>query len=128
MGKYSRLSRTTSSEPRPWRIHPIWRGIGCILFLIAPILAYFIADLLVQMAMEKSWYPIPAELARSLKVPYTDLTMNHFYANLMVTAVLLLLGFAIVMVIYSIVYAILGPKKYGPVDSPPIRRKTRPSR
>jgi hypothetical protein len=78
--------------------------------------------------MEKSWYPIPAELAGSLRVPFANFTMNHFYANLMVTAVLLLLGFAIVMVIYSIVYAILGPRKYGPLDSPPIRRKTRPSR
>ena len=128
MRKYYWLSRRSSSTPRPWDIHPIWRGIGCILFLISPFLAYLIADLLVQMNLEKGWYPISRELTRSISLPVVDKVLRHFFANLMVTALLLLLGCALIMVIYTIIYALIGPEKYGPLDEPPIRRKTRPGR
>lgn len=26
--------------PFPWRVHPIWRGVGCILMVLIPIIAY----------------------------------------------------------------------------------------
>jgi hypothetical protein len=45
----------------------------------------------------------------------------------MVTGLLLLLGFALIMVIYALVYALVGPSRFGPMDRP-IRRKVRPSR
>ncbi len=46
----------------------------------------------------------------------------------MVSAVLLLVGFGVVMVIYAIIYSMMGPKRLGPMDATPIRRKTRKSR
>jgi hypothetical protein len=128
MGKYSKLSRQVPPKPRPWNVHPIWRGIGCILFLIGPFIAFAAADLIVQMDIDNGWYPVPPELSRQLVINPLGLTLRHFFANLMVTALLLLLGFALIMVVYSLIYALMGPKRYGPLDAPPIRRRTRPSR
>ena len=64
----------------------------------------------------------------SVTLRYLGLTPNHFYGNLMVTGLLLLLGFALIMVIYALVYALVGPSRFGPLDARPIRRKGRPSR
>ena len=128
MGKYNRLSGQAPPPPPPWKIHPIWRGIGCILFLVGPIIAYIVSDLLVQMAIERRWLPVPPELSRVFYYRPMGLAIPHFYGNLMVTALLLLLGVALIMVLYTLIYALAGPPRYSPLDSPPIRRKTGPSR
>lgn len=122
MSKYNTTGRMTPPPEKKWEVHPIWRGIGCILFPIVPFMAYIIADLLVKMNLEQGWYPIPAELSRTLRVPFLDFALPHFYINLMVTALLLLIGFALIMVIYTLIYAIAGPGRYGPMDAPPVRR------
>lgn len=128
MGKYTRLSRQLPPKTPPWRIHPIWRGIGCILFLILPIIAFLAANLLLEMNSERGWVAVPPELTNSFTVPQVDYTISNFFATLMLTALILLLGFGLIMVVYSLIFSILGPPKYGPMDAPPIRRKTRPSR
>jgi len=128
MSKYSRLNQQSSVKPRPWDVHPIWRGIGCLLFLIAPFIAFAAADLIVQLIIDNGWYPVPPELSRQLTIDFLGLTLRHFFGTLMVTAILLLLGFAFIMVVYSLIYALMGPSRYGPLDARPIRRKTRPSR
>lgn len=128
MGKYNRLSRSTPPPPRPWKVHPIWRGIGCILVVIFPFLAYAASDILVQMNLDQGWYPFPRELTRSFFFAPLGLNLQHFYGNLMVTALLLLIGFAVITVVYALIYAVMGPKRYGPLDAPPIHRRTRPSR
>ena len=128
MGKYTRLSRQSSPRRKPWQVHPIWRGIGCILVLIGPIMAYAAATFIVDWNVASGWYAMPVELTRPVTLPYLGLTPNHFYGNLMVTGLLLLLGFALIMVIYALVYALVGPSRFGPMDARPIRRKVRPSR
>ena len=134
MGKYDRSAYRTPPPQRPWRIHPIWRGIGCLWFLISPVLAYTIANLLVKYDMKTGFFPISADLTRTVTIPIgryfpiNNLVVPNLYANLMVTALLLLVGFGVVMVIYAIIYSMMGPKRLGPLDAPPIRRKTRKSR
>ncbi len=122
MGKYQQSSRRIPPKPNPTQVHPIWRGIGCILVLISPLMAYAGATFIVQWNNERGWYPLPAELLRSFYFRPLDLTLDYFYANLLAAGLLLLLGFALVMVVYSIVYAIVGPRRYGPMDAPPVRR------
>ncbi len=122
MGKYNRSGHMVPPPEKKWAVHPIWRGIGCILLLIVPFMVYIIADLLVEMNMENGWYPIPAELTSTLRVPFVNFALQHFFINLMVTALLLLFGFALIMVIYTVIYAFAGPGRYGPMDAPPVRR------
>ena len=134
MGKYDRSSYRTPPPQRPWKIHPIWRGIGCLWFLISPVLAYAVASMLVQYDMKTGFFPIPFDLTRTVTIPLSryfpinNLVVPNLYANLMVSALLLLVGFGAVMVIYAIIYSMMGPKRLGPMDAPPIRRKTRKSR
>jgi hypothetical protein len=109
-------------------VHPIWRGIGCILVVVFPFLAFAAADLLVQMNIDQGWYPFPFELTRAYYFSPLSLSLRHFYGNLMVTALLLLFGFAVIMVVYALIYAVMGPSRYGPLDAPPIHKKTRRSR
>jgi hypothetical protein len=134
MGKYDRSSYRTPPPQRPWKIHPIWRGIGCLWFLISPVLAYAIASLVVKYDLKSGFFPIPFDLARTVTIPLSrffsinNLVVPNLYANLLVSAVLLLVGFGVVMVIYAIIYSLMGPKRLGPMDAKPIRRKTRKSR
>lgn len=128
MGKYTTFNRQAPPKPRPWDVNPIWRGIGCLLLVIGPFVAYAAADLIVQMALDRKLYPVPPELLNTFKIPFLEYSLQHFYADLLVAGLLMLLGFGIMMVIYSIMYSIVGPSRYGPVDAPPIRRKVRRSR
>jgi multisubunit Na+/H+ antiporter MnhC subunit len=41
------------------------------------------------------------------------------YADLALTAILVVIGFAIITVVYSVIYRIIGISRYGPLDSPP---------
>jgi small neutral amino acid transporter SnatA (MarC family) len=134
MGKYSRLTRQASLPKRPWVIHPIWQGFGCILLVVGPFMAFAGAHLLVETDMQRGWVGVPPEMTRTITVPGTinifmwsfrignDLAIPHFYADLVVAILLVMLIFALVMIIYSIIYSFLGPRRYGPLDSPPIRR------
>jgi hypothetical protein len=124
MAKYGKLSQQVAPPPRPWQVHPIWRGIGCLFVLIGPVVAYAAADLLVRSNMDAGWVPTPPELMRTIRIPVLDIAIEHALANLLLTVILLLIGFSIIMVVYAIVYSILGPPRYGPLDSPPIRDST----
>ncbi len=132
MGKYG--MRQVQPPQRPWKVHPIWRGIGCLMVLIGPVIAFAGAHLLVGMNIERGWYPLPGEMlmTRTLRVPQeittllnlqpTSYPLPHLYADLLLTGILLLLGFGAMMVFYAIMYSIMGPSRYGPMDAPPIRR------
>jgi hypothetical protein len=123
MGRYSH--RPTEVKERPYEIHPIWRGIGCILFIIGPFIAFSAAHLLVGLDIEYKWLAVPREMSGKITVPFLGFPIEHLYADLLVTAILLLLGFGLIMVLYTIVYGMAGPKRYGPMDSPPIRQGQR---
>jgi len=121
MGKYGRLAGQAPPPPPPWKIHPVWRGIGCLLILIGPVMAYLIADMLVTMTISEGWYALPRDLTRPYQIPLIEITVPHFFANLMATALLLLLGFALIMIAYTLIFSVAGPGRYTPMDSPPVR-------
>jgi hypothetical protein len=120
MGKYS--VRQVPPPQRPWDVHPIWRSIGCLLVLIGPPLAYAAGHYLVEMNFEYGWLPVPSMFRQMFVIPYLEYALPHALASLIVAVLLLLLGFAVVMIVYSAIYAVLGPSRYGPLDSPPIRQ------
>ena len=57
MSKYSSYSRP-KPKPRNLGVHPVMRGIGCIMIVLVPILAYGAAVLLVNYGGTQGW-PIP---------------------------------------------------------------------
>ena len=132
MGKYSSYSRP-KPKPRNLGVHPVMRGIGCIMMVVVPILAYGLAVLLVNYGATRGW-PIPPEWFGPPRFP--DLLwslqglrpilqflerQNNLQANLVFAFVLTVLIGGIMSMFYGYMYTLFGPPKYGPQDAPPIK-------
>jgi hypothetical protein len=136
MGKYSTNSRQAPVVRRN-SIHGVMRGIGCVLFVIVPIMAYGLAALVV--APSQSWGIVPvawyqeAQLNPTLAKlqgvnnAWTFLTENLdlTIANLIFTFVLMIVIYGVLSVIYGYIFAMAAPSRYGPTDVPPPRVKTK---
>lgn len=120
MSKYMKYSDQSRMAGRPWKIHPIWRGIGCLLMLMIPVMAYAGAVVLVRMNSEQKWVPMPAELMQTVNIPYLG-DVKALFAVLIVTVLLMIIGFGVVTILYSLIYSALGPPRLGPLDAPPVR-------
>ena len=116
MSKYDPTYQAKSRRSILPPTHPVWRGIGCFLLILLPIIAFAGAKLLVQANRTRRWVQIPAELTGSFSVPVVG---RVIYADIAVTIGLIIVGFAIITVVYAIVYKVLGISRYGPLDSPP---------
>ena len=132
MAKYSKYEYRQIKEKR-WEVHPIWRGIGCFLLVLVPVMAYAAAVLMVQNGIVQRMFSIPAEVS----APY-DLGIIYKYVpmlrkiipslpqisllNLMLAAALTVVGYGLMSVLYSILYRLFGGNIKSPVDAPPIRR------
>jgi hypothetical protein len=132
MGQYYRQPPPKSSAP-----HPIWNGLGCLLLIVVPAMSIALAVLIVSLAVDNNW-PIPYQLlGHPIFPPYLFITpalawifggiasINNLYAYIAVSAVFMLLLFGIVSFVYSLIYRIAGPSRYGPLDAPPIKIKTK---
>lgn len=136
MGKYTSYSRP-KPKPRNLGVHPVMRGIGCIMIVVVPIVAYGLAILLVNYGATRGW-PIPRDWYGPPSFP--DLlwsiqglrpilqfleAQNNLQANLIFTFVLIVLIGGLMSMIYGYVYTLFGPPRYGPQDAPPIRIKVK---
>jgi hypothetical protein len=122
MGRYRSYTQQKPKE-RPWDVHPIWRGIGCILIILIPIMAYAGAVLLVRENIINKWILLPPELADSFVIPYINTQV--YFADIAATFILMFVGFGIFVIIYSFLYSLLGPPRYGPLDAPPVKRQSK---
>jgi hypothetical protein len=134
MGKYTTYTpekQNNSKEP-----HSIWSGLGCLLMIIIPVISYAAASLTVDALSAPGYRVIPTQLMGKPRLPdfvynskglimlLTPLTkVNNLYANLVVGFFYVLLISGVIAVIYAIVYSSMGPRRYGPTDSPPLRYK-----
>jgi hypothetical protein len=118
MGKYDRTFVQPEMARKPTEVHPIWRGIGCLLMILLPILSYASAVLLVRENFQQRWVQIPYELTRSIFLPYVG---RIYFLDIAVAVLLAILGFSMLMVLYSIIARVVGPPRYGPYDVPPSR-------
>lgn len=125
MSKYMKYNDRSRMAERPWKIHPIWRGIGCLLMLMIPVMAYAGAVVLVRENSQNKWLPMPAELMQTVNIPYLG-DIKAFFAVLIVTVLLMIIGFGVVTILYSLIYSAFGPPRLGPLDAPPVR--TSPAR
>lgn len=98
------------------RIHPAWRGIGCLLVVIFGVAAYFGAG----MFIESGIVYLPPELRLALAPPLPiDAVIRGVVAFLF-----MLICFAVV----NVVYAITFPHVPSEFDAPPARRDKRKRR
>jgi hypothetical protein len=126
MGNYQQF-QAPQQRKQSWSVHPIWRGIGCFMMILIPIMSYAAAEILVEQNFSAGWVAVPVELARTVTVPVLG-NLPHFYATLAVTILLMVLGFGALTVVFAVFWGAVGPSRYGPMDARPIRRSQRPPR
>lgn len=123
MSKYYRSYMQPPPPRKPWQVHPVWRGIGCIFILLLPLISYFAAVLIVRENIKRRWFQIPSEFMGSITIPHLG---RFYYVDLFVAFILLAIGFGLLVTLYAILYRIIAPPFYGPLDAPPVRyRKKR---
>jgi hypothetical protein len=136
MGKYNKYAVSRSKDDKQWEVHPVWRGIGCLLGILVPIMSYTGAALLVRENFQNNWFKVPEELAATvdfsqiyrflpgLKTFFLNLG-PIYYLEILLTFVFLVIGFGAISVLYSTMYSAVGPSRYGAYDSPPVGRASR---
>jgi hypothetical protein len=118
-------------QERRWRIHPAWRGIGCILFLLVPIMAWVGTSMVLQNSQR---IPLSYQLTKLVVIPYSHIRVidqviipvNHYFqqtgfmfGQLYLTIIFSVVGFGVLAFLYAILYRMAGPPRYGPFDVPP---------
>jgi hypothetical protein len=123
MGRYSRSYVKQQSKSKPWKIHPIWRGIGFVLMVLLPIMSLAGAILLVRENFRQGWVNFPGWMLESFVLPSIG---RVFVADLLLTLVLLVIGSGVLTLGYGFVYRLVGPPRYGEYDVPPLKRRKKP--
>jgi len=137
MGKYTSQSRQPEAAPRNREVHPVMRGIGCLLIVIVPIIAYGLSVIIVNIGLQRGW-PIPAEWLGTptfhpLLWRLSGLTVilgflqaqTNLIANIYFTIAITVVIGGIMSVLFGYIYKLFGPSQYGPTDAPPIRVKVK---
>ena len=136
MGKYTTHSRPPP-KPRSYGVHPVMRGIGCILMIIVPVLSYGAALLLVEYGISQGW-PIPPGWLQPITIhplllrlrglaPVWNflLQQDNLIAIVVFSVAIMVVVGGLMSIIYGYLYSMFGPPRYGPQDAPPIRIKVK---
>ena len=136
MGKYTTYKRTPP-KPRNLGVHPVMRGIGCIMMIVVPLLSYGIALFLVDYGIRQRW-PLPPSWLEPLSIHPLLLRLRGFdpvwnfllRQDNLITVLIFTIATIIVIgglmsVLYGYIYTLFGPSQYGPQDAPPIRVKVK---
>lgn len=112
MTKYSMYQTEPAKDPNKGQVHPVWRGIGCVLMIIIPVISYVAADFLVTNAGSISWVVIPGEL---LVNAYKD---PLILVRILYTAIFIAVLYLLLTVVTFVINRYFGPPRYGPKDVP----------
>ena len=136
MGRYTSYQKRDVPIQRG-QVHPVMRGIGCILLAIVPIVSYGTAVLLVNYGVTKAW-PIPPDWLGTPIIPPLLLKLaglrttldfiaaqTNLIANIVFAIAIAVVIFGVMAMIYGFIFRIMGPPQYGPTDAPPIRVKVK---
>lgn len=136
MGRYTSY-KVREPKVKRGEVHPVMRGIGCVLFAIVPLLSYGTAVLLVDYGAKQGW-PIPPEwLGRPIIPPLLlklqglrpvydfIIEQTNLIANLIFALALAVFIFGVLSILYGFLYRLMGPPQYGPTDAPPPRVKVK---
>jgi len=129
MTRYSvnrRGGPATKKEP----IHVVWRGIGCLLMLIVPLMAWVLGQVTLGIGLRAGW-PLPYQLLGYPQLPDALwgipalwqilgflARQQHLYMALVFTFLYILGISGLLSFGYALLYRQIGPPRYGPLDLP----------
>jgi len=132
MGRYRETVR--KADARGAGPPPIWRGIGCLMIFLVPVVSYAAAEVTMPFFLERGW--VPRELLFTPQVPEWMQIMPilaqafrflfgryAILATLGLTVLYIIFLAGLLTVIYAFMYRMASPSRYGPMDAPPPRVK-----
>jgi hypothetical protein len=129
MSKYNSFRQPL--PPRSREPHPVWRGIGCFIVLLLPILSYAISVITVDYAIDQGvrlpaglgGYPAMPDILFSVPGLVTPLAwvenQPNLYAYLLVGFFFLVALAGVMALVYAFMYRVSGPSPYSEFDAPP---------
>jgi hypothetical protein len=136
MARYSGTSSQRESSIKSKETSGIWRGIGCVLMVVVPVISMVIGTEVVKYAIVNRLFPIPDELLgypvlpafinQSFGLHYVFgplAKIRNFYAYVVAGIICMIAISSVISMGYAIAYRIANPDPYGPTDAPPPRRK-----
>jgi hypothetical protein len=134
MGKYSRRVQVQEVKEDPTH-GCLWRMIGFMLILIVPALSLLLASLTINSSLafyippQLLGYPIlPEELFSTdgLATIFNPIAnINNLYALLVIGALYTIILGSAISLVYAVLYRLVNPKRYGPMDAPPPKIKVK---
>jgi len=131
MGKYERYQQKKQAKRE---INPIWRGVGCLLIILVPLLSYGL--MLVSTPPILATGLVPYQLLGFVHFPdwafrfkmTSDIALfigsiNNLWFSIIIFLLILLILTAIISIFYSVMYQAVGPARYTPQDAPPSKYK-----
>jgi hypothetical protein len=137
MGRHTGSStQRESSISRTKQPHEIWRGIGCLMMVIVPVISVAAASETVKWILANGNKLIPRALLGIPRLPdfvyksdglvliLSPITkINNLYAIVVMSLFYILIISGVISVIYAATYNMVGPSRYGPTDAPPPKIK-----
>ena len=137
----SSYNRYRFEKERPWTIHPIWRGIGCIWLILLPIMSYAGAWMFTRENLRNHWLPLNKSLTSQIRLPVIDWSFLSFPLDLNVLIrwipgqplynsdilffiAFLFLGIGIMSTVYAFLYRSMAPTR-GPFEAPEVDSQRR---
>jgi hypothetical protein len=138
MGRYNPRAR---EKERPWKIHPVWRGIGFIWLILVPIIAYAAAWTFTRENFKNNWLPLTEDMVKPIRLPVYDFSFLSFpldfnilirwipgqplyNADFLFFLGFLIIGFGMMSVFYAFIYRAVGPGR-SPLDAPEVETRYR---
>jgi hypothetical protein len=122
-------------KPTPKKtMNPIWRGIGCILIVVVPLMAFGLMILTVPALTASGKVPyqltgyvqFPEWAYRVIIVKNIALFIGSFkdlWLNTLTFLVMVLILTTVASLIYAWFYSLVGPARYTALDAPPPKHK-----
>ena len=106
-------------------VHPIWRGIGLVMMLVIPVVAFAGADVFVQEAPNfvPNW-SLPRMMMTDIYIPYYGVVEN-IGAVLIFTLVFSVTLFALFYFLNALIITLMGGDPTDDLHAPPERYKPR---
>jgi hypothetical protein len=131
MGRYKEtIKKQTKASGPP----PIWRGIGCLMIILVPVISYAAAFLSLPFFTKQRL--VPRELLVTPQPPdwlgflpvlesayWGIFSVHGILAILVLTIIYTILIGGVMSVVYGYMYQMTAPSRYGPMDAPPSKVK-----
>lgn len=109
------------------RIHPVWRGVGCVFMILIPIIGYAGASVLLDLNGKNNWFPLPADLiARQGDFLYSYVPDSMLYIKLILMVAISAILFGIFTWVSFLIINKFGvTDRNDPYYVPPVRTRRR---